>query len=104
SLLKDLGLWRPDLIPQSDDWRPYLEPLSTAPRALVIHGNFLEAADLDFLAGQPQMSVVYCPRTHHHFGHSPHPWKRMREQGIRVVLGTDSRASNPDLSLFRELQ
>lgn len=104
TLLQDLGLWRPDLIPRSGDWMPYLKSLSKAPRALVVHGNFLAATDIDFLAGQPQMSVVYCPRTHHHFGHPPHPWKALLERGIRVVLGTDSRASNPDLNLFRELQ
>src|SRR5262249_48639500 len=44
-----------------------------------------------------------CPRTHAYFGHAPHPWRLMLLRGINVALGTDSRASNPDLSLWNEL-
>src|SRR5262249_53744812 len=44
----------------------------------------------------------YCPRTHAFFGHSPHPFRRLLEQGVRVALGTDSLASNPDLDLLAE--
>jgi cytosine/adenosine deaminase-related metal-dependent hydrolase len=47
---------------------------------------------------------VYCPRTHAYFGHPPHPWRELLARGGRVALGTDSRASNPDLSLFDELR
>ena len=51
---------------------------------------------------RPGATVVYCPRTHAHFGHPPHPWRRLLERGVRVALGTDSRASNPDLDLLAE--
>jgi cytosine/adenosine deaminase-related metal-dependent hydrolase len=103
-LLRELGVWRGGL--WSEFRRPldYLRELSRAPRGLVVHGNYLTDVEMDFVAAQPQMSVVYCPRTHAAFGHPPHPWLALRERGARVVLGTDSRASNPDLSLFRELQ
>jgi cytosine/adenosine deaminase-related metal-dependent hydrolase len=37
-------------------------------------------------------------------GHPPHPWRRLLERGVRVCLGTDSRASNPDLSIWEELR
>jgi aminodeoxyfutalosine deaminase len=47
---------------------------------------------------------VYCPRTHHFFGHPAHPWRDMLEAGVAVALGTDSRASNPDLDLWSEVQ
>ncbi len=103
-LLTELGIWRDD--PSAFGKRPmdYLEILSQAPRALVIHGNFLEEDELQFIAARPHMTLVYCPRTHAAFGHSDHPWRRLLEQGGQVALGTDSRASNPDLSLFAELQ
>jgi cytosine/adenosine deaminase-related metal-dependent hydrolase len=103
-MLSSLGLWRPERFISSGGIAERLRRLADAPRGLVIHGNYLRPAEFAFLAGQPKMSVVYCPRTHHHFGHVPHPWREMLEHGVRVVLGTDSRASNPDLSLFRELQ
>ncbi|HEV3137520.1 MAG TPA: amidohydrolase family protein, partial [Pirellulales bacterium] len=50
------------------------------------------------------MAVVYCPRTHHFFGHPPYPLARMLAMNISMALGTDSRASNPDLSLFDEMR
>ena len=50
------------------------------------------------------MSVVFCPRTHAFFGHEPYPLEAMREAGVRVALGTDSRASNPDLGIVGELR
>ena len=82
----------------------YLKRLAACPRALVVHGNYLDDGELQFLAAHPQMTLVYCPRTHAAFGHREHPWRRLLELGGSVALGTDSRASNPDLSLFAELQ
>ena len=50
------------------------------------------------------MSVVYCPRTHEYFQHAKYPLQAMLATGVRVALGTDSRASNPDLSLLNEMR
>lgn len=103
-LLQSLRLWQPELF--ADYRRPldYLRLLGRCRRALVVHGNYLSEDELDYLTGQPQMSVVYCPRTHAAFGHAPHPWRALQDRGVRVVIGTDSRASNPDLSLVNELR
>ncbi len=49
-------------------------------------------------------TVVYCPRTHAAFGHRPHPLPWLLERGVRVALGTDSLASNPDLSVLAEVR
>jgi len=48
--------------------------------------------------------VVYCPRTHLYFGHEAYPLAEMLAAGVRVAVGTDSRASNPDLRLLEELK
>lgn len=103
-LLTDFGLWRDDASRFGRRPLDYLQRLALAPRSLVIHGNYLTDEELKFMAGHPQMALVYCPRTHDAFGHSRHPWRRAIELGVPVALGTDSRASNPDLSLFAELQ
>ena len=50
------------------------------------------------------MSVVYCPRTHAYFGHAAYPLAKMLAAGVNVVLGTDSRASNPDLNFLEEMR
>ena len=81
-----------------------LQIIAQAPSALVIHGNDLRPLEIEFLARQPQMTVVYCPRTHAFFQHSPHPVRQLMSRRIRVAIGTDSLASNPDLSVWNEVR
>lgn len=102
--LQRMEVWNPE--PFRGDWRipDILRELARSPLGLVVHGNFLQEPEYRLLAESPHLSVVYCPRTHAQFGHPPHPWRDLLRRGINVALGTDSRASNPDLSLFRELQ
>jgi cytosine/adenosine deaminase-related metal-dependent hydrolase len=103
-LFQTSGFWRENVVPRNARPIDYLQKLSPLQHALVIHGNYLDEEDLDFLEQHRSMTVVYCPRTHAWFGHQPHPWLRMLERGIRVALGTDGRCSNPDLSLWGEVQ
>jgi cytosine/adenosine deaminase-related metal-dependent hydrolase len=104
-LLQVLGAWDPEAIPRGSRPIDYLQVLGLAPRALVIHGNYLDQAERAFLAEHAaRMSVVYCPRTHSYFEHDRYPLAEMLADGVRVAIGTDSRASNPDLSLLAELR
>ena len=83
----------------------YLQRLSAAPKAFIIHGNYLDDEELRFLATHREtMSVVYCPRSHAYFQHAPYPLQKMLDYGVRVLLGTDSLASVPNLSLAEEMQ
>jgi len=83
----------------------YLQLLSAAPSVFVIHGNYLDDEELRFLAMHREtMSVVYCPRSHAYFRHAPYPLQKMLDYGVRVLLGTDSLASVPNLSLVEEIQ
>jgi cytosine/adenosine deaminase-related metal-dependent hydrolase len=83
----------------------HLWELSFADRALVIHGNYLDDDELAFLAARSErMAVVYCPRTHDFFGHRRYPLEKALAAGVNVAIGTDSRASNPDLSVLAELR
>lgn len=104
-VLNSLGAWHPEAIPQGLKPRDYLQWLATARRALVIHGNYLSDDEIGLLAGaRERMSVVYCPRTHAYFGHEPYPLAKMLAAGVRMALGTDSRASSPNLRLWDELR
>jgi aminodeoxyfutalosine deaminase len=65
---------------------------------LLIHANYLpQEVELSNL-----QSIIYCPRTHAAFGHPRHPFREFQARGVRVALGTDSLASNPDLDLLAE--
>ncbi len=101
--LEDLGVWRPAAIPQGSRPLDYLREMARVERALAIHGTYLGRDDIDLISAHPNISVVYCPRTHAFFKHDEHPWQRLIERGINVALGTDSRASNPELGLWNEL-
>jgi cytosine/adenosine deaminase-related metal-dependent hydrolase len=101
--LTKLGVWRADAIPSGTRPLDYLRALATLDRALAVHGNYLSPEEIELLSQTPGITVVYCPRTHFYFGHEPHPWRQLLAQGTNVALGTDSRASNPDLSLWKEV-
>lgn len=101
-MMRSLGLWRADLHPPGRRPLDWLNALASAPRGLVVHGNFLADDELDFLAANENLSLAFCPRTHAYFGHPPHPFRRLLERGGRVALGTDGRSSNPDVDLWRE--
>jgi cytosine/adenosine deaminase-related metal-dependent hydrolase len=94
--LGDLGVWAPDGL--AEDTGHVLRLLNGLAPTLLVHGNFL-AADAPVPANA---SVVYCPRTHAAFGHPPHPFRDLLARGVRVALGTDSLASNPDHDLLAE--
>jgi len=104
-LLTELESWPAGAVPRGIRPYDYLQMLSQAPQSLVIHGNYLSSEEIGFLAEhRARMSVVYCPRTHAYFGHASYPLAEMLRRGASVVLGTDSRASSPDLNLLTEMR
>ena len=104
-LLERLDAWEPAVQPAGRRPLDFLRMLAEANRALVIHGNYLDEEEIGFLAERRErMSVVYCPRTHAWFQHDPYPLEPMLAAGVNVALGTDSRASSPDLNLLEEMR
>jgi cytosine/adenosine deaminase-related metal-dependent hydrolase len=93
--LQALGVWCPDGLARS--WAEVLQILSEC-SALIVHGNFLDPC----MSISGTHTIVFCPRTHEAFGHPPHSFRQMLVRGARVVLGTDSLATNPDLSVLNE--
>ncbi|MEM9644164.1 MAG: amidohydrolase family protein [Planctomycetota bacterium] len=114
--LRAMGVWQDGVFPWTefgparekpshvDVFEPLIRELGRTKRALIVHGNDLTEREIAVIAEYPQLTVVYCPRTHAYFGHPPHPIADLLAAGVRVALGTDSRASNPDLGLWGEVQ
>lgn len=101
-LLCSLGRWEPA-------WRPSgLSPVKTLdalgvldPRTLLVHMVHVDAEDWDVTARRGA-SVCFCPRSNRWIeGTLPKIEEAVRRR-ISCALGTDSRASNEDLNLFRE--
>lgn len=95
--LQDLGVWDPDGL-ESSPAKVIRSCTSHGVRTLLIHGNYLRSTALI----PPHATLVYCPRTHQAFGHPRHPLVDFVARGVRVALGTDSLASNPDLDVLAE--
>jgi cytosine/adenosine deaminase-related metal-dependent hydrolase len=82
----------------------YLDRLGMLrPHVTLIHANYLTDPEIGLIArrGCP---VVFCPGSHAFFGHAPHPVRRLLARGVCVALGTDSLASNEELSMLREMR
>ncbi len=104
-LLENIGAWDPTLVPRGARPLDYLRQLARVPKALVIHGNYLNDEEISFLAANNgRMSAIYCPRTHAWFDHDPYPLQKMLAAGVQVALGTDGRGSAPNLSLLEDIR
>ena len=72
---------------------------------LITHLNELAKSDFDLLRqSKPNFHIIHCPRSHAYFSHSPFQFEKLREVGFNICLGTDSLASNDDLSLLAEMR
>jgi cytosine/adenosine deaminase-related metal-dependent hydrolase len=97
--LQQLGIWDDAVLAESLPWVVRWTSHAGSPRSVIYaHANYLPP-DVELL---PHTSVAYCPRTHAAFGHPPHPFREFLARGVRVCLGTDSLASNPDLDILAE--
>lgn len=102
-LLIDRGVWNPAGLPRGIRLTDYLEQLAKAPRALAIHGNFFGEEEYQVLARhRDRMSLVICPRTCDYFLPTLPPIAELIAKGLSIAIGTDSRATNPDLSVWNE--
>ena len=74
-------------------------------RWILTHLNSVLESDIEALATlETKPHVAHCPRSHAYFGHEPFKLERLRELQFNICLGTDSLASNSDLSLFAEMR
>jgi cytosine/adenosine deaminase-related metal-dependent hydrolase len=79
-----------------------LDDLGVLEHAILFHGNYMTERDLPRVL-RNSASVVYCPRSHRHFGHVSHPAPLMLSRGVNVCLGTDGLVSNEGLDMVEEM-
>ena len=76
-LLSELGAWEQGIVPPRSRPLDYLRLMTGLERVVVAHGNYLDDAEIDFVAGRSNFAVAFCPRTHAFFGHAEHPWQTL---------------------------
>ena len=83
----------------------FLQAMEGNHPCMLVHLNELAETDFELLARTGKnCSIVHCPRSHEYFGHSPFHFEKLRDIRLNICLGTDSLASNDDLSLFAEMR
>jgi cytosine/adenosine deaminase-related metal-dependent hydrolase len=94
--LTEVGAWHAEGL--ADDFTSIMKSCDFRQPKLFIHMNHVAPT----ARIQRNSSCIYCPRTHAAFRHPRHPFPEFQARGVRVALGTDSLASNPDLDLLAE--
>lgn len=101
-LLQTLGRWAPTW--EAPDMSPvaYLDRLGVLDElTLLVHAVHLDRSDWSTVA-QRGCSVCFCPRSNAQLQVGRPNMEAAHEAGIPTALGTDSLASNRDLSIFHE--
>lgn len=101
-ILEALGRWVPTWVPPKSSPIAYLDSLGVLDsRTLLVHAVHLTDADWEIVAAR-RCSVCFCPRSNQNLNSGRANVEKALGMGIPVSLGTDSLASNTDLSLFPE--
>jgi cytosine/adenosine deaminase-related metal-dependent hydrolase len=82
----------------------YLPLLSAAPRTLLVHNTFSSKADLEFAAAaHPMLFWCLCPNANLYIEDRLPDIALLKDAGVTLTLGTDSLASNQQLSILAEM-
>jgi cytosine/adenosine deaminase-related metal-dependent hydrolase len=82
----------------------YLPLLSDAPRTLLVHNTFTSREDLEFAAqAHPLLFWCLCPNANLYIENRLPDISMLKDAGVTLTLGTDSLASNQELSILAEM-
>lgn len=83
----------------------YLEKINfLSENTVLAHGVWLSDKEIEFL-GKRRSSLVYNPCSNLKLAVGGiFPYKKLKEKGVNVCLGTDGAASNNNLDLFEEMK
>ncbi|MCL5021033.1 MAG: amidohydrolase family protein [Bacteroidetes bacterium] len=71
-------------------------------KTLCVHCVFLDEDDINIMKKRGS-AVAVCVRSNLELSGKTPPVGKFLENGLRVLIGTDSRASSPDIDMFSEL-
>ena len=83
----------------------YLNKLKTASRILLVHNTYMDKADLTLALGFHQgLFLCLCPNANQYIENRLPDIPGLIKRNSAVVLGTDSLASNKQLSILEEMK
>ncbi|MBU0728519.1 MAG: amidohydrolase family protein [Proteobacteria bacterium] len=102
--LEDVGAWDGTFVPPGCSPVRYLEKLGILDKGtLCVHGVQVGQQEIEILA-KYQTRVCLCPASNRYLGVGKAPATKYIDAGILPALGTDSLASNQELSIWREMR
>ncbi|HEX8357377.1 MAG TPA: amidohydrolase family protein [Segetibacter sp.] len=105
SMMKmDMSFFRPT---GQSSLRSYINKFKEAAQLILVHNTFIKEADIDFakmiLAEKP-VYYCLCVNANQYIEQALPPIDLLRKNNCRIVLGTDSLASNWSLSIMDEVK
>jgi cytosine/adenosine deaminase-related metal-dependent hydrolase len=83
----------------------YLPLLAASHPLILVHNTFMNATDLELLKqSNRQVFLCLCPNANWYIERKMPPVKAFMESGLPICLGTDSYASNHQLSIRSEIE
>lgn len=84
--------------------RSYLPYFAATPRMLLVHNTYTEPEDVRYAASREQeIFWCLCPNANLYIESRLPDVKTLMNEGARITLGTDSLASNRQLSMWEEI-
>lgn len=99
----DISHWQPKEV---SSLQSILKYFPTENQLLLVHNTFTTKADLDELTKQRKQQNTYfvlCPNSNLYIENTLPPVSLFLEEGLTICLGTDSLASNHQLSVLNEM-
>lgn len=98
----DLSFWS---VPRKSSLSHVLSYLNNTPRLILVHNTFSQKEDI-IVANEknPNTFWCFCPNANLYIENTLPPIDLFRNIGCKIVLGTDSLASNTTLSILDEIK
>ena len=98
--------WECDFLGCGSPARRVVESVPAGRRTMLVHNCFLTQEDYDLITAHFSEPVWWCicPRSNDYISGAEPPVALLRRNGARICIGTDSSASNEELSMVAELK
>ncbi len=86
----------------------YFEKLTSASSVILVHNTFIKQQDIDFIKmvtpAKQLVSFCLCPNANVYIENTLPPVNLLMNNNVNIILGTDSLASNQQLSILEEIK
>ncbi len=94
--------------PYTSSIQSYLKKMVNASSVMLVHNTFIKQDDLDYIFKAKPVSQLIsfclCPNANIYIENTLPPVLRLLDNGVNIVVGTDSLASNHQLDILEELK